>query len=1044
MIITAKALKYRITVYVFAAILTVMGLVSYVTLPREASPDITIPVIIVSTVYIGASPQDIENLITRPIEQEVQNIENIKVIRSSSIEGASSITIEFNPNVDIDDALQRVKDKVDLAKSELPQDAEDPLVLEINFSNIPMMLVTLSGDFGLIRLKEIAEDLADEIETIPGILEVRIAGGLEREVKVDVDPDRLTAYNLPIQDVVDAIRRENLSLPGGSVELGTYKYTVRVPGEIENVADIGKLLIKAKNNKPIYIRDVADITYGFKDRATYSRLNQKPSVTLEIIKRSGENLIGIADQIKQLLDDTLPKLPQGTQMAILGDQSEDIRMMVKDLENNIISGLLLVVAVLFLFMGVRNAVFVGIAIPFSMLMSFVILSIMDITLNMVVLFSLILALGMLVDNAIVIVENIYRHRQEGKSSDAGAYIGTKEVAWPVITSTLTTLCAFAPMIAWPGIMGEFMKYLPITLIITLSSSLFVGLVINPTFCASFMNVQGSLEETSPQFQRVLNHYQGRLEWALARPWTTLSLSFGTLVVVIIAYVFLGHGVEFFPEVEPNKAYIDVRAPSGTNLETSNALAQKIEKMLETTPNIKTYVTNVGVGGGNEFSSGDNVSNASRISIDFIDEALRTESSFETVEHIRKALTSLTGADIEISKESSGPPVGAPVNVEISGEDIQILGELAAKAKRIIAQIPGAVDIKDDFDKGRPEIRILIDREAAALAGLNTSVIASTVRTAVYGAEATEYRVGEDEHDIRVRFKPGKRNSLADLERIMLDDDGQMVPLSAVARIETAGGFGSIKRKDLKRLIAIEGKVAGRTSDAVMQDVQAALKDFPLPPGYQISYAGENEEQQKAADFLMRAFFMALSGIALILITQFNSITLPFTILTSVILSLIGVLIGLIVTVTPFGIIMTGIGVISLAGVVVNNAIVLIDYTLQIKSRGQAARDAIIQAGVTRFRPVILTAITTILGLFPLATGISFDFFTFTLEIGGRSSQWWGPMAVAVIFGLAFATALTLIVVPVMIHLIWRIVGEPKDSDELDSIIAQEVTHTSIK
>lgn len=1042
MILTAHALKHRITVYVFVVLLVIMGMVSYVTLPREASPDITIPVIIVNTVYIGASPEDIENLITRPIEQEVQNIKNIKVIRSSSIEGTSSITIEFNPNEDIDIALQRVKDKVDLVKPELPQDAEDPFVLEINFSDIPMMFVTLSGDYGLIRLKEIAEDLADEIETIPGILEVRVAGGLEREVKVDVDPDRLAAYNLPIEDVVDAIRRENLSLPGGSVELGSYKYTVRVPGELENVSEIGGLLIDSKDNNAIYIREIADITYGFKDRSTYARLNQKPSVTLEIIKRSGENLIGIADQIKVLLDETLPSLPPGTQIAILGDQSKDIRMMVKDLENNIISGLILVVAVLFLFMGVRNAVFVGIAIPFSMLMTFVVLSAMDITLNMVVLFSLILALGMLVDNGIVIVENIYRHRQEGKSSDAGAYIGTTEVAWPVITSTLTTLCAFAPMIAWPGIMGEFMKYLPITLIITLSSSLFVGLVINPTFCASFMKAEGSLEETSPRFQRILNHYQTSLEWALSRPWTTLGLSLGTLIVVIFAYGFLGHGVEFFPEVEPNKAYIDVRAPSGTNLETSNALAQKIEKILETIPNIKTYVTNVGVGGGGDFSSGENVSHASRISIDFVDEADRTESSFKTIAHIRQSITSLPGADIEISKENNGPPVGAPVNVEISGEDIQILGDLAAKAKRIISQIPGAVDIKDDFDKGRPEIRIIIDREAAVLSGLNTSVIASTVRTAVYGAEATEYRVGEDEYDIRVRFKPGKRNSLSDLEHIMLNDDGHLVPLSAVAKVEIGGGFGSIRRKDLKRLIAIEGKVTGRTSDAVMQDVQAALKDFPLPPGYHISYAGESEEQQKSANFLMRAFFIALSGIALILITQFNSLTLPFTILTSVILSLIGVLIGLMITSTPFGIIMTGIGVISLAGVVVNNAIVLIDYTLQLKHRGLESLDAIVQAGVTRFRPVILTAITTILGLFPLATGLSFDFFTFTLEVGGQSSQWWGPMAIAVIFGLAFATALTLLVVPVMIHLIWRLVGEPKNTEDLDLVFAGQIPQSA--
>ncbi len=1019
--ITAYALDHRLTVYVFVGISIIAGTLTYLSLPREASPDIAIPVVIVRTPYIGAAPQDVESLVTRPIEKELQAIENVKVIRSTSVEGASSITVEFHPNVDLDDAFQRVKDKVDLAKIELPNDADEPAVFEINFSNIPMMLVALSGDYGLVRLKKIAEDLADRIETIPGVLEVRVAGGLEREVKVDVDPDRLIAYNLAIQDVVDAIRRENLTLPGGSVAIGAYKYTVRVPGEFESVSQIGDVPIKAGH--AVYIRDVAEVVYGFKDRANYARLNQKPSVSLEIVKRSGENLIAIADHIKAMLDDLTATLPTGTRVTILGDQSEDIRLMVKDLENNIVSGLILVILVLFFFLGVRNAFFVGIAIPLSMLLSFVAISLMGLTLNMIVLFSLILALGMLVDNAIVIVENIYRHRQEGRSPTQGAREGTGEVAWPVATSTLTTLCAFAPMIFWPGIMGEFMKYLPITLIITLFSSLFVGLVINPTFCASFMTVRDAVEK--PAQQRVLNAYRRHLETALHYPMRTLLGAATALVLVVVAYVFLGRGIEFFPEVEPNTAYIDVRAPSGTNLETSDGLARQIEAILAAMPDVETYIVNVGVSGGDDFAGGEGVSHASRISIDFVDESLRRQSSFETIEEIRGELSGLTGAEIELTKERAGPPVGAPISVEVSGEDFEVLGRLSARIKRVVADVPGVVDLKDDYDRGRPEIRIVVDREAAALAGLNTRLVASTVRSAIYGTEASEYRIGEDEYDIRVRFKPDKRNTLSDLGRIAIEKDGVITPLSAVARIETGGGFGSIRRKDLKRVIAVEGKVQGRTSDATMRDVQAALSDFPLPPGYRIGYAGENEEQQKAMAFLAKAFLVALAGIALILITQFNSLTLPFAILTSVVLSLIGVLIGLIATRTPFGILMTGIGVISLAGVVVNNAIVLIDYTLQSRRRGLSAREAIIRAGVVRFRPVILTAMTTILGLLPLATGISFDFFTLSWEIGGRSSQWWGPMGVAVIFGLAFATALTLVVVPVLISLIWRWFGTPE-------------------
>ncbi|MDA0747200.1 MAG: efflux RND transporter permease subunit, partial [bacterium] len=715
--ITDYAIRHKITIYVFVLILVLFGGYSYWALPREAAPDITIPFIVISTIYIGAPPQDIEKLVTRPIEQELQGLENVKETRSTSVEGASTITVEFNPDEDINNALQRVKDKVDLAKQDLPEDIEDPVVMEINFSNIPMMIVNLSGNYGLIRLKEVAEDLADEIETIPGILEVRLAGGLEREVKVDVDPERLAAYNLSLENVIDAVRNENVTLPGGSLDIGQYKYSVRVPGELETVAEIGDLLVQAENDQPIYIRDVAEVSYGFKDRATYARLNGRPCVSLSVIKRSGENLIAISDRVKSLVEERNTLLPPGTDVHILADQSDDIRMMVKDLENNIISGLLLVVGVLFLFMGVRNAFFVGIAIPLSMLITFLVLAAFNITLNMVVLFSLILALGMLVDNAIVIIENIYRHRQEGKDKDTGARAGTNEVAVPVITSTLTTLCAFAPMIFWPGIMGEFMKYLPITLIITLASSLLVGLLINPTFCASFMNVKGSQAETSPYLNNVLKRYRHRLEWALDRPWTTMFASGGTLVLVILVYGFLGHGVEFFPEVEPNKAYIDVRAPSGTSLETSNELVRTIETIFGKYPDVQSYISNVGSSGDVEFTSGEGVPHKSRLTLDFVAEHSRTQSTFKTIEQIRNDLADLTGAEIEITKERSGPPTGAPISIEISGEDFDMLGQIAPRVKRIAAAVPGVVDIKDDYDRGRPEIRVVVNREAAALAGL---------------------------------------------------------------------------------------------------------------------------------------------------------------------------------------------------------------------------------------------------------------------------------------------------------------------------------------
>lgn len=1015
--ITEYAIRKRVTVYVLVALMVLAGTTTYLTLPREAAPDIEIPFIIVTTPYVGASPADVENLVTRKIEKKLQGLENVKDMYSTSAEGLSTIQIAFIAGIDVDDALQKVKDKVDLAKQDLPGDAEDPITAEVNFSNIPIMIVNMSGDYGLVRLKEVAEDLADEIETVPGVLEVRLAGGLEREVKVDVDPDRLAVYELSLNDVVETIQRENVTLPGGSLDIGRYRYSVRVPGEVEEVSEIADLVIKAGDGRAVYVRDVADVVYGFADPASYARLNGQPCVSLSVIKRSGENLIEISDTVKEMLATLQPTFPPGTYASVQGDQSEDIRMMVKDLENNIMSGLILVIAVLFFFMGFRNAVFAGVAIPLSMLISFVVIDALGMTLNMVVLFSLILALGMLVDNAIVIVENIYRHVQEGKTTDEGANVGTSEVAIPVIASTLTTLCAFAPMIFWPGIMGEFMSYLPITLIVTLSSSLVVGLIMNPTFCASFMKVDTTIEES--KLNAVLDRYQVVLDRALDNPGKTVLLAGGSLVGVIVIYGFLGHGVEFFPDVDPRKAYVDVRAPSGTRLEASDAIVSRIEGVLGDMPDAETYVATVGSSADSEdFAAVGGSPHKSRVSIDLLDEKLRGRSGFAVIDDLRARLTDITGAEVEITKERVGPPTGPPINVELVGEDFEVLGEIASRVKRIVARVPGVVDVKDDYDRGRPEVRVIVDREAAALAGMNTALIARTVRTAVYGNDASEYRVGEDDYDIRVRLKEDARQRLSDLENLMIEKDGTLVPLGTVARIETGGGLGSIKRKDMKRVVSVSGKVVGRTTDEALRECQRVLADFDLPPGYRIQYTGENEDQQESAEFLSRAFVVAVFLIALVLITQFNSVALPFVVLTSVILSLIGVLIGLLVTATPFGIMMTGIGVISLAGVVVNNAIVLIDYILRLRADGMGDREAIVQASRTRFRPVIMTAITTILGLIPLATGISFDFFSLTLEVGGRSSEWWGPMAKAVVFGLAFATVLTLVIVPVMVRLIW--------------------------
>ncbi len=1026
------AISNRISIFVMTGAVIFLGFVSYLSLPRESTPSISIPIVFVATPYFGVSPADIENLVTQPIEKHLEELANVKEISSTSSEGISTVIIEFETDVDINNAIQKVREEVDLARTEIPEDAEESTIREINFDDIPILVINVAGTHSLVTLKDIAEDLEQRIEQISGVLDVTVAGGLEREVQVNVDPDRLVYYGLELGDIIETIREENLNMPGGSIQAGTLRYAVRVPGEFTTPEEIGALVVKTRNRQPIAIEDVAEVRFGFKEEATYARLNGLPCVSLNVQKRSGENLIQIADAVKEQLDLERERLPKTVHLAVLADQSKDIRSMISDLENNIISGLILVVFVLFMFMGVRNALFVAIAIPLSMLISFMVIEALGYTLNMVVLFSLILALGMLVDNAIVIVENIYRHREEGAPLIRAAREGVGEVAVPVCTSTLTTLCAFVPLLFWPGIIGDFMSYLPATLIITLSASLFVGLIINPTVCSVLLTVNINRQDQR-WLMIVRQRYSRFLTWSLAHRASVMVVTGSTLVGMIVLYVLIGKGVEFFPETEPNQAYIDVNTAIGTKLDVSDEIVSQAEAFIQGLPDMSQYVASVGASPNpQDFSAGGGgTPHKSRIIVDFLERQDRAQSSFDTVEMLRERMENLIGADVEIITPQTGPPTAAPVNIEIVGEDFAVLSRLAEEAVLLIENIPGLVDLKDDYDSGKPELKVEIDREQAALLDLNTAEIARAIRTAINGTEASKYRVGEEEYDIVVRFAEHERSTFADLERIHINHDDELISLITLARTRVSGGVGSIRRKDQERVLTIEGDVEGRLANDVLMEVQEVLDDLTLPEGYTLRYAGENVDQDEATAFLSKAFLIALILISLVLVTQFNSITMPLIIMMSVVLSLIGVLFGLIVTATPFGIIMTGIGVISLAGVVVNNAIVLIDYIRKLRNRGLDRREAIVQGGVTRLRPVLLTAITTILGLIPLTTGFSFNFMTMTLEVGGESSQWWGPMGVAVIFGLTFATVLTLIVVPVMYDFIsgWTERGNGEVTEE---------------
>ncbi|WP_022660361.1 efflux RND transporter permease subunit [Paucidesulfovibrio longus] len=1026
MIINKAALARRPAVMVLVVFMIVAGLSSYVSLPRESDPDITIPYVFVTTTYEGVAPEDMETLVTMPLERKLKGLSDVEEISSVSDDGVSAIAIEFTPDVNIDDALQKVRDKVDQAKPDLPSDLpDDPIIEEKNFSDFPILNVVISGPFSLKRLKVFAEDFEDRMEGVEGVLDVELVGGLEREIHVEVDLDRVAFYNMPFQSLLSAVKDSNVNMPGGSMDIGRQKYLVRVPEEYENPDEINNIVAFVRDGKPVYLRDIATIRDHYKDPSTISRINGNQSVTLQVKKRTGANIVEVIDSVKQVLDEMRPQFPPDLKIDLTGDKSTDIRNMVADLENNILSGLLLVLAVVFAFIGGRSALFVSMAIPLSMLITFILLQAFGITLNMVVLFSLTLALGMLVDNGIVIVENIYRHMQNGKTREEAAVIGTDQVAWPVITSTLTTVGAFFPMIFWPGIMGEFMTFLPQTVIISLFASLFVALVVNPVFSALWQTAKTAEQESHPGIidrgvNKVRDSYGRLLEWSLDNRGKILAASFALFVGSIVAFGMFGRGVEFFPDTDPKVVYVNIKSPIGTNLKASDELTRQVEKVAMEYPDIKFVIANVGTeAGGGLGSAGAGNSHLSSVSLDFKDFHLRSRPSPGVADEIRGRLTAMIkGAEVRVEKEQGGPPTGKPINLEISGDDMTELGRIAEEVRSRIKELPGLVDLKDDYVSGKPEIRVDVDKEKSALLGISAYTLAYTVKAAVNGAKVGTYREGKDEYDIVAKLAEKDRTSVEGVKRITVSGpEGQPVPLTSLAAVRLASGLGAIKRIDQKRVVTVSSDLAtGYLANDLLVQIKKILADYPLPRGYEFHFTGEQEEQAKAQDFLAKAFVACLFIIFLVLVSQFNSVLTPFIILTSVMLSLIGVFLGLLVCNMPFGIIMTGVGVISLAGVVVNNAIVLIDYFEQLLQRGMDVREALLRAGMTRFRPVMLTAITTVLGLLPMATGVSFDFFSFEMVIGGESSQWWGSMAVAVIFGLGVATLLTLVVVPVLCSL----------------------------
>jgi len=828
MIVPRKAVEKRISVVVLALVILVFGFTAYQILPREAAPDVEIPFVFISTSYPGVSPEDIEESITIPIEKKLKGLENVKRIKSISSEGESSISIEFVTGTDIDDVLQKTKDKVDQAKKELPADLEDdPQVFEVNISDMPIVVLSLSGKIGLVRLKEIAEDLEEDIESIPGVLEAEITGGLEREIRVEPFADKLAYYGLSIVALQNVITKENQNVSGGGIRMGDGRFQLRVPGEFETPNEIYGLVVGVHQGRPVYLKDVARVVDGFKEETSRSRLNGRESVNIQVKKRSGENVIRIVDAVDQIIEERRATWPQGVSITKLMDHSKDIKNMVADLENNLISGLILVVIVLFFVMGVRNAVLVAMAIPFSMLLTCTVLHALGITLNMVVLFALTLALGMLVDNAIVIVENIFRYMEQGVPRLRAAVKATSEVAYPVIGSTATTVAAFFPLIFWPGIMGEFMKYLPITLIVTLTSSLFVAMVINPALAAIFMRlpaghpqrkVGASAEEVETAGEKpiqvkglFLRGYRRLLYGALNHRLPVMGLALLVLVVMVelwLLTVGLEKPVEFFPSVDPSAVYVNLDMPEGADLEYSDRVARQAEVAIcgsmgrglpgpEADPaacyESKTEEKQHTLGQGQKVTSLTDLANIkyvysrtvartsgqwgfednspNHLGIQFHDLKERVEPSFKTLNEIRKRVTPIPGAKITVAEREEGPPTGAPINIEIVGDRFEVLGRMAKEVRKVLEKIPFVEDVRDDYVPGAPTIRVNVDRQKAAMLGLSTDVIGFALKVAFNGIQVSSFREGDEDYDITVQLSEAERR-VTDILRELLIPTGR--------------------------------------------------------------------------------------------------------------------------------------------------------------------------------------------------------------------------------------------------------------------------------
>jgi multidrug efflux pump len=989
-----------------------VGAMAYKEIPKESEPDITVPIIYVSMAHDGISPEDAERLLVRPMEKELQSIEGLKEMKSTAAEGHASVQLEFSAGFDSNQALTDVREKVDIAKVKLPDATDEPKVVEVNVALFPVLTVSLSGPIPERSLVNIARDLKDRIEALPGVLETVIGGDREAVLEVIVDPVVMETYGVEYAELVSFVRNNNMLVAAGAMDTGAGRLVLKVPGVIEDLDDVLQMPVKVEGNRVITFSEVASIRRSFKDPQSFARVAGQPAVTLEVKKRVGANIIDTIAAVRTVVETERQHWPTSLNVFYMQDKSDQIREMLSDLQNNILSAIILVMIVIIAALGFRSAILVGLAIPGSFLAAILVLDAMGYTMNIVVLFSLILVVGMLVDGAIVVIELADRRMQAGNTPMKSYASAAKRMSWPIIASTLTTLVVFAPLLFWPGLVGEFMKYLPITVIIALTASLLMALVFVPVLGGTMTRKRVITDKLKEG--RLTQRYTQLLAIFLKHPGITLGVAILAMVFAYMAYIQFGKGMEFFPDVEPEFAQIQVHARGDLSVHEKDALVRKVEQRVQDYPELNSVYTR-SFNAANGQNMAEDVIGV--IQLEFIDWDQRRPAA-EILDDMRQRTNDIPGIQIEFRKAENGPSGGKPIQVELSSRDFKRVPDVVAKVRELMLEQGGYIDIEDDRPLPGIDWRLEVDRELAARYGANISMLGSAIQMITNGIKVTDYRPDDtdDEVDIRVRFPYAERN-LGQLDQLKVSTEKGMIPISNFVSIQPAAKSGTLRRVDARRVITIQADVdVGLLPDTQLKELQKRIDEADLDPQVKINFKGEDKDQREAMMFLMGAFISAIFLMALILVIQFNSIYQALLVLSAIVFSTAGVLLGLLVTVQPFGVVMVGLGIIALAGIVVNNNIVLIDTYNRLRREGLDSFKAALETGRRRLRPVFLTAFTTVLGLMPMVLAMNIDIISRSVSFGAPSTQWWTQLASAIAGGLSFATLLTLVLTPCLLVL----------------------------